>query len=725
MPSQWERFKQSNIAKIVIGYSLVVWVLIQLIEAVLPTFETPLWVAQTLTFLLILGFPIALLVGWAYEKLPAQSTDTDGVASVPQPAHSTPKKTLVLVGIGSCAVIGLFGFYMMPFIFDATSYSKAENASVEVTSGSNLASNYRGIRTSILLGETDRRRGSAVRTDIDVSPDGNFLVYLIHDSSNSSSEIMLRDLRYQDSVKNLGSVRWNGFFGDPKFSPSGDWVYIKDAGTLKRVRIEGGVLQTVAGTENIANANFAVAETKVFYTSKGDFRPIYIETAMGGATSTPIPSNTDTNYQIEDILPGEETLLVTTCPLSAQSFQKCNISALSSDNFEDGKLLIQGGFNPKYSSSGHITFVRDSTLWAVPFDHESLELIGPQVPVIQSVESSTRWGRSVHSISDHGRLIFVSGEDLSASSTNVDISWVNRLGESRPIPLPEGTYGNLALSPNEDKLALTRYEGDSSDIWVWDLNQEIFGRLTFGGTAAVPIWSKDGRTIIYSQTVEPYGIWSVEASGIGQPQMKATGQQLMLPKTISRDGTILYESGVPARLFTTASLDDRLSQSLDLSPAQSMSAQISPDGNWLAYASLETGTWEVYVRPWPDFNLGKWQASRAGGGIPLWSSDNEIFFWSGAGKQYSSEYKVEQSQSSDLASIRFFEPTEMFSRQQAKGNRINPGWQYSSKKDEFLMVASGGELAFTQAQLLAEQTFVTVVENWFPELEARAPVAFD
>ena len=69
MPSQWERFKQSNIAKIVIGYSLVVWVLIQLIEAVLPTFETPLWVAQTLTFLLILGFPIALLVGWAYERV--------------------------------------------------------------------------------------------------------------------------------------------------------------------------------------------------------------------------------------------------------------------------------------------------------------------------------------------------------------------------------------------------------------------------------------------------------------------------------------------------------------------------------------------------------------------------------------------------------------------------------------------------------------------------------
>ena len=131
MTSQWERFQQSNIAKIVIGYSLVVWVLIQLIEAVLPTFETPLCVAQTLTFLLILGFPIALLVGWAYEKLPAQSTDTDDDQSVPQPAHSTPREILVLVGIGSCAVIRLFGFYMMFFIFDATSSNTCRQSHCE------------------------------------------------------------------------------------------------------------------------------------------------------------------------------------------------------------------------------------------------------------------------------------------------------------------------------------------------------------------------------------------------------------------------------------------------------------------------------------------------------------------------------------------------------------------------------------------------------------------
>ena len=68
MKPQWEKFKQSNVARIFIGYSAVSWILIQLIEAVLPTFEAPLWVAQTLTFLLILGFPVALLIGWASDS---------------------------------------------------------------------------------------------------------------------------------------------------------------------------------------------------------------------------------------------------------------------------------------------------------------------------------------------------------------------------------------------------------------------------------------------------------------------------------------------------------------------------------------------------------------------------------------------------------------------------------------------------------------------------------
>ena len=190
MPSQWERFKQSNIAKIVIGYSLVVWVLIQLIEAVLPTFETPLWVAQTLTFLLILGFPIAILVGWAYEKLPAQSTDAEGEEALPRLAHSTSKRSLALMGIGSCAVIGLFGFYMMPFIFDGSGFERSPE--VQMTSLGQSASR-RVLRAQIDLG-ISREKNLGLNSEITLSRDGTELIYRVARPDQSGSQYYVRDL---------------------------------------------------------------------------------------------------------------------------------------------------------------------------------------------------------------------------------------------------------------------------------------------------------------------------------------------------------------------------------------------------------------------------------------------------------------------------------------------------------------------------------------------------
>ena len=132
MKSQWEKFKHRTLTKVFVGYAVVAWVLIQVIETVLPTFETPVWVAQTIIFLLILGFPIAILVGWASEKLPAASDVSGAPSEVSQLAHATPKRTLVWVGVGSCIVVGLFGFYMMPFIFDGSGFERSPE--VQMTS---------------------------------------------------------------------------------------------------------------------------------------------------------------------------------------------------------------------------------------------------------------------------------------------------------------------------------------------------------------------------------------------------------------------------------------------------------------------------------------------------------------------------------------------------------------------------------------------------------------
>lgn len=723
MPSQWERFKQSNIAKIVIGYSLVVWVLIQLIEAVLPTFETPLWVAQTLTFLLILGFPIAILVGWAYEKLPAQSTDIEGKEALPQLAHSTSKRSLALVGIGSCAVIGLFGFYMMPFIFDSSSFDRTDLVSEPMSAVPIAVPQYRGMRASILLGESKLRNGFATRTDLDISPDGNFLVYLMHNNSNLSSEVMLRDLRYQDNVRTLGRVRWPSGSGRPMFSPDGEWIYIQDEGTIKRVRIEGGAMQAVPGTEDSGGWRFSVSDEKVFFSKRGEAKPYMTNADMGMGGSERFGNYEEKNILIDDFLPVNEKALATSCPLSATDFSSCSVVVLNSDSAEDEKLLLQAAYNARYASSGHIVFMRDASLWAAPFDQETLELVGPQVPVIQNIETSSRWGHATYAFSNTGRLVFLRGGNVAEGAGRIDISRLDRAGIAKPVPLPEGVYGNLALSPDGKQLALTKYEGTNSDIWVWDLDQEIFGRLTFGADSAVPIWSKDGSSIIYSQTTTPFGLMEVASNGTGQPELIASAEERMFPETTSPDGAVLYSKGTPKKLYSTAVISDRISQLIDVGPNAVRSARISPDGNWLAYASVETGDWELFVRPWPNYESGKWQASRAGGGQPLWSDNsNELFFWSGAGIQYSSEYTVNKDQDDSLTSIRFLEPEEIFTRAQPRGDNFNPGWAYSSGADEFLMIALGGESnATAEQELLNEQTIITVVEDWFAELSALAP----
>ena len=341
MPSQWERFKQSSIAKIVIGYSLVVWVLIQLIEAVLPTFETPLWVAQTLTFLLILGFPIALLVGWAYEKLPARSADADGVESVPQPAHATPKKTLVLVGIGSCAVIGLFGFYMMPFIFDQSRFDNTDSLS----SNNDTSVYSRSFRSSLMLGFTGIRGVHNTRSDIAITSDGLRLAYT--ETGSGGQRIYIKDLTQPNVRKEIGQVSGAGGSGLLHFSEDNEWLHFIAGGSLSRVRIEGGSIQNINSEITVLRSGYASFDDRVIFSNASDGK-LYSMSVSGGAPSLlrSMESNTDDNtkfYTWPRRLPDLQKILTT----SSSSELTVGLGNIELHDLETGQVttLIQSAAN--------------------------------------------------------------------------------------------------------------------------------------------------------------------------------------------------------------------------------------------------------------------------------------------------------------------------------------------------------------------------------------------
>jgi len=103
-----EELKRRNVIKVAIAYVIVAWLLLQVADVVLPTFESPVWVMQAFTFLLILSFPLALLFAWAFELTPEgvkREKDVDPAESI---AHITGRKLdFVIIAVLVLAVVTL------------------------------------------------------------------------------------------------------------------------------------------------------------------------------------------------------------------------------------------------------------------------------------------------------------------------------------------------------------------------------------------------------------------------------------------------------------------------------------------------------------------------------------------------------------------------------------------------------------------------------------------
>ena len=728
MKNPFEKFKHRNIAKVATAYAVVGWLMLQMTEIILPTFNAPQWIAQTIIFVVIMGFPIAILIAWAsesrlgvYEEGASEAgseTSTDGNAR-----NHIPKKLFYGVGSISIAVIGLFAFYVSTSLI-TISDRDFENNQISETPVSPLT-NFKGIRTSVLIGETGNRPGVGTRTDLAISPDGKLLAYLMN--KGAGSEVTLRDLRGYNNERVLGTISGPGGSGQLKFSPDGEWIIFQDQGLLKRVRIEGGAFQSITNVNEVRQwGSHAVIGQDIYYSQSFDFQ-IHKGAFTGESdVSTPVTKPEDGYFfGHPSPLPGDQALLVTVCE-ALTGWSSCDVGVLDLLTGEV-KIIIQTAFDATYVESGHLLFIRDSALWTVAFDNQNHETRGTQIPAIQGLAgNSFNSGKFAYSVSKKGRLVYLAGQDVYQGGGRIDIAWVDKDGSREPLPLPEGTYGNISLSPDQTQLAMTSYNGVESDIWTWDFEQEIFSRLTFAGNAAIPIWSNDSAEVIYQRSTEPFGLWATSSDGTGQPVILTESEEPLYPETISKEGAVIFSRGPNSarKLYRLQSSGERIQTLIDIGPSQVRSSRISPDGNWLLYTSDESGNFETFIRPWPNYNEGKWQASRLGGGQPLWGGNSQLlYFWAPSGIQYSVEYEIRSDSRSGRPSFRFQEPKEIFSYSEPRGPQALPGWAYVPDEDKFLMIAQGGVDNSVSAEdlVLSEQTILSVVEEFGEELKALAP----
>ena len=464
-----------------------------------------------------------------------------------------------------------------------------------------------------------------------VSPDGRQIVFTASGAAGTQ-QLWIRRL---DSLHATTLTGTDGA-GQPFWSPDSQSVGFFAGGKLKTIKVRGGAPQTLADAPFPLGGAWSRDGVILFGRAIGS--PLFRVSAGGGAT-TQATSLGQTNgiaaHGAPFFLPdGLHFLFVL---LTGPTTGDVYVGALDS---HDVKLLLRSNSAAVYSPSGHVLFLRETTLMAQPFDLSTLSMRGEAVAVAEVVGSVPMM--IGFAVSDNGTLIY---RTAGAGQTRLD--WVNRAGQTQGNGASAGVYDEMALSPDDKRVAFARPGQSGTDVWLTDLDRRITSRFTFRPLINnVPIWSPDGRQIVFASARDGLLDLYRRASDASSPDellLKLNAQPILFPSDWSADGRFLtyYRTDPKTQLdIWTLSLGiDRPTGAGRPESAEGRKpvpflqgdfnesqGQFSPDGRWIAYVSDESGGQQVYVQSFPT-PTGQRQISTEGGTQPRWRRDGKELFY--------------------------------------------------------------------------------------------------
>jgi Tol biopolymer transport system component len=316
-------------------------------------------------------------------------------------------------------------------------------------------------------------------------------------------------------------------------------------------------------------------------------------------------------------------------------------------------VVQKGAYYGRYLPNGYLVYIHDGILFGAPFDAERLQVTRMPVPVLEGIATNDRTGGAQVAFSQNGTLVYVAGQSGGLAAPMV---WMNKEGQTTTLRTAASDWSNPQFSPNGSRLAMDISDGTSTDVWVYDWARDAPTRMTFDPSASQkPVWTPDGRRITFSSAradKSTLNLYWQRADGAGDPQRLTDSKNPQLPGSWHPSGKYLaFSEGRPNTkedlMILPMEGDDASgwkpgAPTVFLStPATETEPMFSPDGRWIAYQSNESGTGQVYVRPFPGPG-GKWQISGDGGLNPTWSRTRpELFYRSIDGRVMVASYKVE------------------------------------------------------------------------------------
>ena len=569
--------------------------------------------------------------------------------------------------------------------------------------------------------------GAIGRSVLALSPDGRHFVY------KTTNGLYLRSMTALEPrlVKGTEDAPSNPFF-----APDGESVGYFQNGQLRRISINGGASSVIcAAAIDPFGVSWGADNTILFAQPAGVMRV----SANGGTPELVIPAKEGEQVYGPQLLPdGDSVLFSLTTSSGAARWDEANV-VIQSLSTGQRTVVVRGGSDARYVPTGHLLYAVGESLFAVRFDVGRREAGGAPVSIIEGVQRTGNPmvnGAAAHyDVSRGGTLVylgpglipfFLSANRAGAYVPDRTLAWVDRSGREEPLAAPPRGYVYPRLSPDEARVAVSVAEqGQENGIWIWDIRRQTMTRFTFSPpNETTPVWSPDGRRLAWTsqRAGGALNVYWQASDGSGTiERLTESAIHHQRPSNFTPDGQhLLIAEGPPGGSQDLGMLS--LGRGLRLTwllktTFSEQGGEISPDGRWLVYESNESGQYQIYMRPFPVVDQGRWQVSASGGTEPVWArSGRELFYLALDGSVVSVPVEVAQGSSSPIlgAPATLTAGTGYYTRVR---NNLGRTFDVSQDGTRFLRVKlprdgpgrSGSPVSFV------------VVTNWFEELKRLVP----
>jgi serine/threonine protein kinase len=529
-----------------------------------------------------------------------------------------------------------------------------------------------------------------------VAPNGHTVAIVGHRESERNNVLWI----YEPGAQEATSLAHTEGASFPFWSSDGQWLAFFADGKLKKLSPAGGPVQTLCDASTGRGGTWN-KDGVILFTPSGTLGVgLYKISASGGTpTQVTIPDKnlSEDSNRWPVFLPDGIHYLYSAINLSGRrDLYSIYIGSLNS---KEKRLVVRAKGNAAYAAPGYLLFYRDLTLFAQHFDSRKFELTGEPVPILADVQFFPRISQAVFAASSTELLVAQRNADSGASQ----VLWFDRRGQPIGVGLNPGIFGNIMLSPNGRAVAsdTTDPASQNTDIWTYDLETRSAKRLTFDPALdSLPVWSPDGNRMVFASNRElKFDLYLKDTNGAQEEKMIPQDGPDRFPTDWSRDGKYLLYGRGPDLWFLTF---PQLQATQFLKATSTLkSSRFSPDGKWVAYASNESGRWEIYVTSFPEAH-GKWQVSNAGGDQPRWRSDGKELFY------LSPDSKIMAVPVKTGANFDAGAPLALFP--------ANPREMFATSELFSYDVSQDGQKFLINTQLKTAMTPMSVVLNWTAKL---------